>query len=267
MFDEHEKNSIYKHFIDSEDRSSADRDGSAGGRRGRDINSSSGELNGRNRDEFYRTTSSSGENIRSNTDRHAGTNKTANTVHRLRDQGESSDRGSGGVRGTEGDDSSIEDPNERRERLGPSRRDDGYGQLRCGFRYDRARSKLVVRVFEARDLINTDKNSLSDPYVRILLLPDKRRKTKRRTKIMKDTLAPVFDETFEYDMSYEEAKLKTLDLTVKNDRSLFSTEKVFMGQALITLSSYNLDDGQLIDDWFTLEPEGALALRLKALDA
>jgi intermediate filament protein if len=187
-------------------------------------------------------------------------------LNRLRDQGESSDR-SGGRGGTEGDDSSLEDPNERRDRSPTSRKDEGYGKLRCGFRFDRARSKLIVRVFEARDLINTDKNSLSDPYVRLLLLPDKRKKTKRRTKIMKDTLAPVFDETFEYDMTYEEAKLKTIDLTVKNDRSLFSTEKVFMGQALITLANYNLDDGNLIDHWFTLEPEGALALRLKALDA
>lgn len=84
---------------------------------------------------------------------------------------------------------------------------------------------------------------------------------------MKDTLAPVFDETFEYDLTYEEAKLKTLDIAVKNDRSLFSTEKVFMGQALIPLANYNIDDGNLVDDWFVLEAEGALALRLKALDA
>ena len=174
---------------------------------------------------------------------------------------------SAGRAGTEGDDSSLEDPNERRDRAPTVRKDDGYGQVRCGFRFDRTRSKLIVRVFEARNLINTDKNSLSDPYVRLLLLPDKKKKTKRRTKVVKDTLAPVFDETLEFDMALEEAKLKTIDLTVKNDRSLFSTEKVFMGQALITLANYNLDDGNLIDDWFTLEPESALALRLKALDA
>ncbi|CAF4739948.1 unnamed protein product, partial [Rotaria socialis] len=82
-----------------------------------------------------------------------------------------------------------------------------------------------------------------------------------------DTLAPVFDETFEYDITYEEAKLKTLDIAVKNDRSLFSTEKVYMGQALVPLANYNIDDANLSDDWFTLEAEGALALRLKALDA
>ncbi|CAF0755575.1 unnamed protein product [Rotaria sordida] len=271
---------------ESEDRSSTERD-TSGTRRGREHTPSGGD--NRNQDEFYRsgggtsssyerhstpTSSTSVDNIRGNIDRypptiHEETSRIgSSTVKRLRDQGESTDRGSGG-RGTgiEGDDSSLEDPNERRDRLQSTRKDEGYGQIRCGFRYDRARGKLIVRIYEARDLINTDKNSLSDPYVRLLLLPDKRKRTKRRTKVMKDTLVPVFDETFEYDMTYEEAKLKTLDLVVKNDRSLFSTEKVFMGQSLITLANYNIDDGNLIDDWFTLEPEGALALRLKALDA
>lgn len=244
----------------------------------------------RGREEFYRTgtgnsssyerhstppSSTSGDNIRGGgggNDRHPPTireesGRSGSTINRLRDQGDSMDRGSAGRHGGEGDDSSIEDPNERRERGAATRKDEGFGQIRCGLRYDRTRGKLIIRVYEARDLINTDKNSLSDPYVRLLLLPDKRKKTKRRTRIIKDSLAPVFDETFEYDMTYEEAKLKTLDVTVKNDRSLFSTEKVFMGQALVPLANYNLDDGSLVDDWFTLEPEGALALRLKALDA
>lgn len=265
-------------LIESDDRSSVERD-TSGGRRGREFTSSGGDYAGGGRsgigasssyDRNSTPSSTSTDNIRGNNDRYPPTireesSRGGSTVSRLRDQGESSDRSGGRV--GEGDDSSLEDPNERRDRLPASRKDDGYGQIRCGFRYDRARGKLIVRVYEARDLINTDKNSLSDPYVRLLLLPDKRKKSKRRTKIMKDTLAPVFDETFEYDMTYEEAKLKTLDLTVKNDRSLFSTEKVFMGQSLITLTNYNFDDGNLIDDWYTLEPEGALALRLKALDA
>lgn len=238
---------------ESDDRSSTERDTSGGRRSDRHSTPPS---------------STSFDNIRGNNDRYPPTIREESSrggSSRLRDQGDSTDRSGG--RGTEGDDSSLEDPNERRERVPRSHKDDGFGQIRCGFRFDRTRSKLVVRVFEARDLINTDKNSLSDPYVRLLLLPDKRKRTKRRTRIIKDSLAPVFDETFEYDMTYEEAKLKTIDLTVKNDRSLFSTEKVFMGQALITLANYNIDDTNLIDDWFTLEPEGALALRLKALDA
>lgn len=277
-------------LIESDDRSSTERE-PTGTRRGREFTSSGGDTGDvtaiRPRDDFHPSgagisssydrhstppSSSSIDNVRGAGERYPPTireesSRTGTVVNRLRDQGETSDRGSAGRAGTEGDDSSLEDPNERRDRPPVSRKDDGYGQVRCGFRFDRTRSKLIVRIFEARNLINTDKNSLSDPYVRLLILPDKKKKTKRRTKVVKDTLAPVFDETLEFDMALEEAKLKTIDLTVKNDRSLFSTEKVFMGQALVTLANYNLDDGNLIDDWFTLEPESALALRLKALDA
>ncbi|CAF3696841.1 unnamed protein product, partial [Didymodactylos carnosus] len=227
-----------------------------------------------NRSQIIRDDQSGGGKNNSQTSGRGGYGNTAireDSRNSIRE--EASDRGSGGigdrtnssVRG-EGDDSSVEDPNERRDRLSPIK-DEGYGHLRCSVRFDRSRSKLIVRVHEAKDLINTDRNSLSDPYVRILLLPDKRKKTKRRTKVIKDSLQPVWDEAFEYDLTLEEARMKTVDLTVKNDRSLFSTEKVFMGQALITLGNLNLDDENLIDQWYTLEPEGALALRLKGLDA
>ncbi|CAF1600346.1 unnamed protein product, partial [Didymodactylos carnosus] len=82
-----------------------------------------------------------------------------------------------------------------------------------------------------------------------------------------DSLQPSWDETFEYDLSLEEARMKTVDVTVKNNRSLFSTDKVFMGQALISLGNLNLDDENIVEQWYVLEPEGALALRLKGLDA
>lgn len=43
-------------------------------------------------------------------------------------------------------------------------------------------------------LIPCDDDNLSDPYVRVLLLPDK--STKKKTQIQKNTLDPVFDETY-----------------------------------------------------------------------
>ncbi|CAF4840791.1 unnamed protein product, partial [Rotaria socialis] len=90
----------------------------------------------------------SADNIRGNNDRypptiHEETSRSSNVVKRIRDQGESIDRSSGGRAGAEGDDSSLEDQNERRDRLQAQRKDDGYGKIRCGFRYDRARGKLI----------------------------------------------------------------------------------------------------------------------------
>jgi len=46
-----------------------------------------------------------------------------------------------------------------------------------------------------RDLIPCDKNSLADPYVKMYLMPDHSSETKRKTKLVKDNLNPVYNET------------------------------------------------------------------------
>ena len=45
-----------------------------------------------------------------------------------------------------------------------------------------------------RNLIPCDKDNLADPYVRIYLLPD--RSNKKKTKLVKNSLSPIFDETY-----------------------------------------------------------------------
>ena len=87
----------------------------------------------------------------------------------------------------------------------------------------------------AANLINTDKDSLSDAYARLILLPDRKKKSKRKTRIVKDSLEPKWDERFEFEMELSEACAKTIDLVVKNDRPLFSRETTFMGQCLVSL--------------------------------
>ena len=69
--------------------------------------------------------------------------------------------------------------------------------------------QLMVHVIRARGLAAADKNGLSDPsvelchsvsslslsYVKTYLLPDKDKTSKRKTKIKKKTLDPVYKET------------------------------------------------------------------------
>ena len=54
-----------------------------------------------------------------------------------------------------------------------------------------------------------------------------------------------------FDMLLSEAKAKTLDVVVKNDKSLFSREKTFMGRCIIALDAVeHLETGET--EWYTL---------------
>ena len=54
--------------------------------------------------------------------------------------------------------------------------------------------QLSVGVIQAADLPGMDMSGTSDPYVKVYLLPDK--KKKYETKVHRKTLNPVFNETF-----------------------------------------------------------------------
>ena len=67
------------------------------------------------------------------------------------------------------------------------------GEVLFGLEYHSG--QLLVRVVRARDLAAADKGGSSDPYVKTYLLPDKKRETKKKTKVVKKTLNPTYNET------------------------------------------------------------------------
>ena len=82
-----------------------------------------------------------------------------------------------------------------------------------------------------RNLPLEDDGEIPDPYVKLYLLPDKSKDSKRKTDVVKDAQNPVFDERFEYDISQNELTLRTLDVCVINKKGLmFMSKSATMGQ-------------------------------------
>jgi Ca2+-dependent lipid-binding protein len=161
------------------------------------------------------------------------------------------------------DSSAAEDLTERSRTV--SKAGDQYGEIEMTTQYDSNRNKLIIKVNQARDLINTDKDSLSDAYVRFLLQPDKKKRTKRKTKVIKDSLNPQWEEQFEFDMLLAEAKTKSIDLMVKNEKSLFSREKTFMGQCLIPLGDIpDIENGNT--SWYKLQHQSLFDAMVKKIE-
>uniref|UniRef100_F6Q8X5 C2 domain-containing protein n=1 Tax=Ciona intestinalis TaxID=7719 RepID=F6Q8X5_CIOIN len=126
--------------------------------------------------------------------------------------------------------------------------DNGLGRLELTIRY--YNKHLVVVVLRAANLIVCDDDEkTSDPYVRVYILPDKR--SRKKTKVIKNNLNPVWDQRLEFDVSKSEVMHKKLHVSVKNQTGFLSSEKVLMGQVIVDLSK--LDLHQPTTEWYNLQ--------------
>lgn len=131
--------------------------------------------------------------------------------------------------------------------------DHGRGRIQLTIRYSTKRQQLVVVVHKCINLLPCDGDNLADPYVRMYLLPDKTSANKRKTPVVKNSLNPVFDETFEFPVAPGELATRTLDISVKHNKSMFSSDRQIIGVVFIKL--YNLDVFKALTEWFDLQPE------------
>uniref|UniRef100_A0ABD2VZA0 C2 domain-containing protein n=1 Tax=Trichogramma kaykai TaxID=54128 RepID=A0ABD2VZA0_9HYME len=124
------------------------------------------------------------------------------------------------------------------------------GEVEFSLQYDYKQLNLEVHVTQCRDLAPVDvKRNRSDPYVKVYLLPDKSKSGKRKTKVKKHTLNPVFDETLKFTTSLNGLESRTLWLTVWHS-DMFGRND-FLGEVRMPLENKIFDDPR--PQWYPLQ--------------
>uniref|UniRef100_A0A8C2G614 Extended synaptotagmin-3-like n=1 Tax=Cyprinus carpio TaxID=7962 RepID=A0A8C2G614_CYPCA len=128
-----------------------------------------------------------------------------------------------------------------------------FGQIQLTLRYATLRKRLIVIVSGCKDLFSCSESG-SDTYVRMYLLPDQTWKHRKRTSVKKKTVNPVFNETFEFAVSMEEARTRKLDVAIKNNKMLYKRERKEIGMVWIDMSQMDLIKGST--EWYELTLPG-----------
>ncbi|XP_034456385.1 regulating synaptic membrane exocytosis protein 2-like isoform X3 [Hippoglossus hippoglossus] len=126
--------------------------------------------------------------------------------------------------------------------------------------YDKVGHQLIVTVLGAKELPSQDDGRPRNPYVKIYFLPDRSDKSKRRTKTVKKSLEPRWNQTFMYSPVHRrEFRERMLELTVWDQARLREEESQFLGEVLIELESALLDDQP---HWYKLQLHDGSSLPL-----
>uniref|UniRef100_A0A3Q3VT06 Double C2-like domain-containing protein n=1 Tax=Mola mola TaxID=94237 RepID=A0A3Q3VT06_MOLML len=108
------------------------------------------------------------------------------------------------------------------------------GTLEFDLLYERATSSLRCTVLKAKGLKPMDFNGLADPYVKLHLLPGACKANKLKTKTVRNTLNPVWNETLTYcGITEEDMYRKTLRVSVCDEDKL--THNEFIGESRVAL--------------------------------
>jgi len=124
------------------------------------------------------------------------------------------------------------------------------GKLQYELKYDFNTQTLSVTVIQAMELPAMDMGGVSDPYVKVFLMPETKGMKKFETKVHRKTLNPFFNETFQFkNLPYADTFDKTLMFTIFDYDRFSKHDRI--GEIKLPLSMVDL--AQTITEWKDVE--------------
>ncbi|XP_074532734.1 regulating synaptic membrane exocytosis protein 1-like isoform X4 [Halichoeres trimaculatus] len=134
------------------------------------------------------------------------------------------------------------------------------GQLSVKLWYDKVGHQLIVNVLQAVDLSLRPDGRPRSPYVKMYFLPDRSDKSKRRTKTVKKTCEPKWNQTFVYSHIHRrDFRNHMLELTIWDQPRSPEEDSTFLGEILIELETALLDDKP---HWYPLQTHDVSSIPL-----
>uniref|UniRef100_A0A4W6EXB4 Regulating synaptic membrane exocytosis 1 n=1 Tax=Lates calcarifer TaxID=8187 RepID=A0A4W6EXB4_LATCA len=134
------------------------------------------------------------------------------------------------------------------------------GQLSVKLWYDKVGHQLIVNVLQAVELPLRPDGRPRSPYVKMYFLPDRSDKSKRRTKAVKKTCEPKWNQTFVYTHVHRrDFRNHMLELTLWDQPRSPEEDSIFMGEILIELETALLDDKP---HWYPLQTHDVSSIPL-----
>ncbi|XP_032876676.1 regulating synaptic membrane exocytosis protein 1-like isoform X10 [Amblyraja radiata] len=134
------------------------------------------------------------------------------------------------------------------------------GQLSVKLWYDKVGHQLIVNVLQAMELPSRGDGRPRNPYVKMYFLPDRSDKSKRRTKTVKRSLEPKWNQTFIYSHVHRrDFRERMLEITLWDQPRVHEEESGFLGEILIELETALLDDEP---HWYKLQTHDVSSLPL-----
>uniref|UniRef100_A0A3B3CVW4 Regulating synaptic membrane exocytosis 1a n=1 Tax=Oryzias melastigma TaxID=30732 RepID=A0A3B3CVW4_ORYME len=134
------------------------------------------------------------------------------------------------------------------------------GRLSVKLWYDKAGHQLIVNVLQAVELPLRPDGRPRSPYVKMYFLPDRSDKSKRRTKAVKKTCEPKWNQTFVYTHVHRrDFRNHMLELTLWDQPRSPEEDSTFMGEILIELETALLDDKP---HWYPLQTHDVSSIPL-----